>query len=325
MTGKPNEVHDLVLFKEKKAPESKQQDIYSLENVDQENKIKIISELAPYSGNYRFSVLILNESSAPITEVKFRIKFPDFMQFNRLSPPTLSYNSPKTDEKGVKQINFEFEELAENTKKQISVFLSPATESNKGLINVNVTFVNNKDFVRAINVDATEITILPISIEPKIIPSNQISPFLQKSSIKKAIQSMGIGVEGEMNKELYFNHIEQILRINNFQVIAKDDQKKILWVFGNEVESKEEILVIGQIVANKIEFLATSKNHSALVSLLTKISNDFKKRLLSMGLIKNISSVFELECKFCGAILAQFPKKGASIECKNCHEEQVVW
>ena len=111
----------------------------------------------------------------------------------------------------------------------------------------------------------------------------------------------------------------------NFQLVAKDLNKKILWYYGTESLIKEDILVIGQIVANKIEFIASSLNHYLLISLLTQITNDFKDKIMSKGIVKSYENIYDLECKNCGAIFPYFPQKKELVACKNCNHEQIIW
>ncbi|MFW9818946.1 MAG: hypothetical protein ACFFE5_05000, partial [Candidatus Thorarchaeota archaeon] len=113
--------------------------------------------------------------------------------------------------------------------------------------------------------------------------------------------------------------------IENFQLVAKDLNKKIMWYFGTESLIKEDVLVICQIVSNKIEFIASSLNHFLLVSLLIQISNDFKDQLISNGIVKSKDDIYELECRNCGAIFPYFPQKNEPVVCKNCNYEQIIW
>jgi hypothetical protein len=119
--------------------------------------------------------------------------------------------------------------------------------------------------------------------------------------------------------------LQQLFLIYNFQLVAKDVDKRILWFFGTESLLKIDILAIGQIKSNKIEIIASSSNHYLLISFLTQISKDFKEYLLSNGIIKSKDNVFDLECKNCGAVLTYFPNKNQVIECKNCNYEQIIW
>jgi len=78
-------------------------------------------------------------------------------------------------------------------------------------------------------------------------------------------------------------------------------------------------------VANKVELIATSKNHHILISFLTLFSNEFKEHILIREFVSSQEQIYDLECKSCGTILPYFPKKGEEIVCSKCSYEQIVW
>ncbi len=321
---KSHSLQNLVIFKSKKDNRSKTIDKFSFEAVDQEDKIVLINDFRPYGGHYRYSILLDNQSLAPISELKIKVLFPDFLMLTRCFPPTISvFDSIIKEDK--KQIALQFDELNEKSKRQIFLHFTPINLDKKGEIQTIVTYVNVKDFVRVLNSDSEEILVDKITIEPKIIPTSYIKGFSQIPGTKKVIKSFGIGIKKKINIDILFDILEQIFTIYNFQLITKDVKKKIIWFFGSELESKEDILAIGQILSNKIEIIASSQNQQLLVSFLTMISNDFKERLLFEKIVNSKKDVYDLDCKYCGAVLPIFPKKGKSVECKNCNYEQVIW
>ena len=212
------------------------------------------------------------------------------------------------------KINVEFDEINEISSKQINLHITPLTLGNEGEIRTIVTYVNNKDFVRVIDSDPVVIMLDKITINPKIIPSSYIREFSQIPGMKRAIKSLGVGILGKGEPDLYYNILEQIFLRNSLQLIAKDPDKRILWYFGADLESRDDVLVIGQIVSDKVEIIATSKNH-----------NEFKDQILLREFVSSQDQIYDLECKYCGAILPFFPKKGEEIVCKKCNYEQIVW
>lgn len=320
----PLKVHDLVFFKTKDDTRAKEIDTYSFEKVEQEDKIKLATDYKPFGSHFQYSILIDNQSSAPITEMKIKIKFPEFFTFSRCFPPTINIPNIKT-KKNIKQINLEFDELNEKSNKQIHLHFTPNSLDNMGEIRTIVTYVNSKDTIRVLDSKPAEITVDRITIEPKVVPSSFIREFAQQPGIKKTIKSMGVGIKRQIDPEIFFEILEQLFFISNFQLVAKDLDKRILWYFGTESMIKEDVLVIGQIISNKIEIIASSPNHYLLISLLTQISNDFKNHLISNGIVKSKDDVYDLECKNCGAIFPYFPQKRKTIECKNCNYEQIIW
>jgi len=319
----PEHIHELVIFKTKEEKQSKIVDQYSFEEIDQENMVVLKNLFVPFAAHYRYSIILENQSLAPISDVKIKVTYPEFLKLTRSKAIVHLPETVKKEDK--KQITIEFAELNEKSNKQIHLHFSPMTLDANGELRTVVSFVNNKDFIRVLTSNPAIVYIDKITIEPKIIPSTFIGEFSKSPGIKKVIKSLGIGAHKKIKIEMCFDILEQILFIRNFQLIAKDANKQILWFFGDELESKAEILIIAQIVLRKVEIIGISQNQHLLISLLTLLTRDFEDRFLFDGIINKRTEVYNLECKYCGAILPNFPKKGKSIECKNCNYEQVIW
>jgi hypothetical protein len=325
--SKSSKVHGLVLFDDSGIDETefKEEEAAKLEGVSQEKKIKLQTRLKPFGDNYLYQVIIGNQSEAPITEVKVKVNYPPLLNLKRSSPPTVSFNTNNNSNDDLKHLKITFDKINPQSDKKISLFLSPTTLSNEQGITSVLTFVNNQDLVRVINSEKITISIKPISIHPKIIPSSNIKKFSEKPEVKRAIKSLGILIEDNLYYNELFSQMNLIIRMNNFQLIAKDPEKKIVWYFGSELESKQDILVIGQIKSRKVEWLVIAEDPHILISLLTMFKNDFEQRLLRLNLIDSKDQVVELDCKNCGYVLPKLPKKGETIECTKCHLEQKLW
>ncbi|MGB5910216.1 MAG: hypothetical protein WBH31_03370 [Promethearchaeia archaeon] len=319
----PKGIQGLVVFRDVKSQQTQKQEVVSLEYIDQENKIKLVCKLEPLGGNYLYSLLIINQSMAPITEIKIRIRYPDFLQLSRSNPPTVIIDSDLIKE-NEKQIRIEFEKLGENSQKQINTFFTPLSLEEKGEIRSYVTFINNADFVRALDSDPVTVKFDPISVERKILPSSEVRNFLQLSNIKRGIKSFGIGIENIHDFD-YFDQLNKTIEDHNFQLITKDNEKKIAWYFGMELVSGADLLVIGQLNSNKIEVLVASQNPHTIISILTNFVNEFSNRLVIEKIIETLDQIYDLECKYCGTVLPFFPKKGESVECTKCKYEKIIW
>ncbi len=320
------DMHELILFREPTAQEIKKFETISLEYIDQEDKINLVCKSEPFGGNYLYSLVISNNSVDPITEIKIRVRYPRFLKLCRSKPPTITIETINFEEDEEEtQVKIEFEVLNGKGQKQINLYFCPLFLEEKGEIRSSITFLNNVDFVRAIDTDAITIQFDPFSIERKILPSTEVKKFLQKPEIKKAIKSIGIGLEKFFDENYYFNQITKIIQDQNFQLIIKDNDNRIVWFFGTELVSGNDVLVIGQIVSGKIEWLAASQNHSLLISILTSFVNKFKEEMMILNQINSEDQIYHLECKYCGNILSSFPGKGKSIECNKCNYEQVIW
>ena len=325
------DTQDLILFRELSAKDSKDFETEPQQYVDQEDKIHLVYKLIPFGGNYLYSLLIMNESTAPITEVKIRIIIPEFFELCRSTPPTLSIESLQSEDESngdviiENQVKMEFELLKGNSQKQINLYLCPLNLEKKGQLRSFITFVNNADFIRAIDTDSINIELNPFSIERKIIPRSEIKRFLEKPWIKKANKSIGIGIDGIYDDNYFFDLIVKTIQDNNFQLIQKNQSNKISWFCGTDLVSGNDILVIGQIVAGKIEWLVASSNPNLLISVLTNFVNIFTREMILLGHISSEDQVFSLECKYCGNTLPKFPGRGKTIECNKCNYEQIIW
>jgi len=329
------ETHELIIFNKVTGTESKPLEPEPLEYVDQEDKIHMVYKLVPFGGNYLYSLLIKNQSADPITQVKIRINFPGFFKLCRSTPPTLilealesgedESNGDQKEFEQQQQVVMEFESLDRESNKQINLYFYPLFLEEKGTIRSFITYINNVDFVRAIDTESIPIQFDPFSIERKIIPSSEIKLFLEKPWIKKANKSIGIGLDKQLDENYYFEYINNIVETLNFQLISKDQNNKISWFFGTDLVSGNDVLIICQVSGYKIEWLAASSNPHLLISLLTKFITVFEGEMITLGHIGSIEQVYSLECKYCGNTLAYFPLKGETIECNKCNYEQVVW
>ncbi|MFW9825236.1 MAG: hypothetical protein ACFFE4_20005 [Candidatus Thorarchaeota archaeon] len=315
---------DLVIFKSKDKQVSEELPEYKFERIDQENKIKLLSEFKPYGGHYVLSIQLSNESRAPITEVRIKINYSNFLTLTRSYPPTIYIPEP-IDEGETSKIILEFDEITEQSNKLINLHFTPTMLDEKGEIRTVTTFVNNKDYVRVLNLDPVNLKLDKITIIPKIIPSYYVGDFSKIHGMKRAIKSLGIRIQGAFDPNLYLDILEDVFIRNSLQLIAKDPNKRILWYFGSELESRDDVLVIGQISSNKVEIIATSNNHHVLISILTSFSNEFKEHLIRRDIVKRLDDIYDLDCIYCGAVLPYFPKQGEEIQCLKCNYEQIIW
>ncbi|TFG20692.1 MAG: hypothetical protein EU533_05950 [Promethearchaeota archaeon] len=317
-------IKDLVVFKEEDSPKIITQKLIVSEEIDQDEKIKLIHELRPFGATYKYTVLVANQSQAPISEAKIKIRFPKFMDLNRYNPHDCSLELVEIEE-GEKQINIQTYKVEAKSQKQYSFFLTPLNLESEGEFRSFLTFVNNQDFLRALDSKPLLIRFNPITIERKILPTSQIKSFSESPQIKRGIRSIGIALNNEWNPNTYFNLVKKAMEDQNYQLITNVERNKIAWYFGTDLVSGNDVLVVIQIVKNKIEWIAVSNNQNLNISVLSKLVNEFVVLLIFRQLIETPHQVYNLECKKCGAVLPYFPEKGEQIKCKNCKVPQIVW
>ncbi len=317
-----NRIHNKVLFK-KMEEQNKLNKIISRGEVDQKNRIILATELKQYGGYYRYAVLFANQSSVPITHIKIKIGFPKFLKLFRSSPHAVM--STKVEYKYTNFFELVLDQLPDNTSKQFNTYIYPDGLNIKGIISTHASYVNNKDIARILTSLPKEIKIKSVSFEEKTISNSDIKEFTESDGIKKAIRSYGIGTESKKDINSFFDHLMRIIKYSGFTLIAKDDSKRIGWFFGTESETKSDVLLIGEIMSNKIEFLVFSQDQGILIPILTYFFVKLKESALDLGLVENVNQILNLECRSCGTTLPHFPEKGVSIECKNCGYQQILW
>ena len=322
----PNDANlkGLVVFKEEKSSKVIEQESISLEQVDQEDKIKIVHEFMPFGSSYRYTLLIANQSKAPISEAKIKIRFPEFVDLIRCHPPEC-VNKLEQLEDGVKQIKIQANKIEANSQIQYNFFLTPLYLDAEGEIRSFLTFINSQDYVRALDSKPILAIFSPITIERKILPTSQIKAFSESPHNKRAIRSIGIASNEKFDQDLYFHLLQDVMENQNYQLITKIEKNRISWYFGTDLVSGLDILVVAQIIKNKVEWFALCKNPHVIISVLTKLVNEFIVLVIFRKLIEAPNQVFNLECKNCGAVLPYFPGKGETINCDNCNAQQIVW
>jgi len=327
--SKNKKLQDLVLFEDISTIVKDREKISKRsEDIDQENKIKLFTELTPHMGKYRYSCKLNNESNYPIKEVKIKIQYPSFLELKRTIPPTIVHTptqEKEEEEDNIELIKIEFDEMKKGEDKEVVLYFRPSDNQKEADIKSFAAFINKDDYVRVINSEILTISLNEIIIQPKIIPSAQVAEFIKNPNIRKAIKSIGIGKEKELDYVFLFNRLEIVLRAKGFQFIAKDKDKHIVWYFGTDLESNQDILVVGQEKNKKLEWIVTCKDPELIISVILTLMHELKENLLRMGIIDDENQIYDLECKACGYALPRFPEKGKLVTCSKCGVEQIVW
>ncbi|MHA1821545.1 MAG: hypothetical protein ACTSU2_00185 [Promethearchaeota archaeon] len=282
----------------------------------QDDLIGLMVKLGYVGANIRLTIKITNASELPITELLIKLNFADNIEFLKTKPNyeakiennTLSIKLP--DLKGKKAIGFYV------YFKLISL--------GHGIISGKFQYVNYQDYVRFILIDNFEYNLKPPKIIEADIPTFEIEKYSSQKGMKKDIRSFG---KPDQMKELTaFNHVQQIVESYGFKLINKVEKEDslIAWYFGQTESLDNDVLIVGQVYNNKIEFFAASLNPLILSSLLVAFSIDLKKRLLTSGVVSSEEEIYDLYCKNCNGVLPYFPRPGEVVVCKYCGTENIV-
>lgn len=192
--------------------------------VSQEDFIKMEIQLGYLGSHVRFTVKITNKSDFPITEIELTLEFSKPLEVFRVSPK-LEYVKHG---KGIVAL---FPLIQEKRSFESTFYLNPDTLG-KGKIGGQLKFVNYKDYVRLFKIEDLEYNLTIPEIQPMQIPTELIEQFNESDQMKRDIRSYGL--PEKLLPTTAFNHITQIIRSKNFQLLTKVDEedRKIAWFFG---------------------------------------------------------------------------------------------
>jgi hypothetical protein len=319
-------IQRLVVFEPKVVSKKKMVDKYAVEKHNKEENISIINKLTPQGVHYNYSIVINNQSPILILSLRIRVLYSKFLKYSKCFPPTIRVFSPiEHEEEDVKRIDLEFDILKQNALNKIQLLFTSSTIEGKGEIKILIAYQKGNGEIRVIKSDPIEIQIEKPDITPKIIPSSNIRNFSQQRDVKRNIVSLGFGTYKKGTFDKYFDLLEQLFLSYNFQLIVKEKARGTLWFFGTENQSGYDILILGKVTPNSMEFMAFSENPITLVSVLSFITKNLKQELIARKLVKSEKLIFDLNCINCGTFLPFFPKKGETIECEKCNCKQIVW
>ncbi|MHA1985181.1 MAG: hypothetical protein ACW98D_00950 [Promethearchaeota archaeon] len=320
------DIQGLLIFTHKERPKKKKPDKYIVEKSNKEEKITTINSLTTQGVHYRYTIILNNEKSASITNINIKVSYPAFLTYTGSYPLPLIISSQFEDNSDkINIINLILKGLKAGSSLQIYLHFTPSTQLGNGEFETFLKFNNNKGKEKKINSNPIPIQIDNILITPKIISHARIREFSQITGMKRAVLSLGIGTKKKLNYNKIYDIFENLILSYNFQLITKDKEKGILWVFGSELNSNSDIFAICKIGSKIIEIIAHSINPVVLGSFLFSLDKKLRKQLLINKIIKPNVKIFDLECINCGAYLPYFPKRSESITCMICSHKQIVW
>jgi hypothetical protein len=325
-SGSKKDLQDLVIFRHKEGPKSKKIDKFLVEKANKTDKIIITNSLSTQGTHYRYSILLKNENSASITNIKISVLYPKFLKFAGSYPMSVIISSSIEDEKekfGI--INFELHELKGKTSVQIHLHYTPSSQIDIGEFKISLKYINNEGKGKTIKSNSINIQIDDLVIIPKIISHSRIREFSQIPGMKRTLISLGIGTNKKVNYKKIFGIFESLVLSYDFQFITRDKEKGIFWFFGFETKSNNDILNLCKIGSKVIELITYSTNPIIIGLFLYSFTKNLKEQLSSYKIINPKVKIFELDCANCGDNLPYFPKKNESITCIKCSYNQIVW
>ncbi|MBD3353474.1 MAG: hypothetical protein GF364_18470 [Candidatus Lokiarchaeota archaeon] len=286
----------------------------------QEDLIRLVVNLGYIGSHIRVGVNIINKSSHPITEVSAKLIYSNKMTVFKMTP---AYEYEPLEQ----GLSINFPNVKAQSTLKLNIYLH-AESLGLGKIKGQFQYVNNEDFVKFIPIDNLVYNLVPPTIIPQDIDPNEIESFTKQDGIKKDVRSYGL--PDAMDPLIAFKYIKEIVGASHkFKFITEivNNKQQIAWLFGKTnlgIDEEYKVMVVCQVLNNKIEFYASSNNEQILSSLLTAFSIELKDRIISSHAVSSESEIYDLYCYNCCGVLPYFPKKGEKVVCKWCGIENMV-
>lgn len=286
---------------------------------NEEDLVKLTVNLGYVGSHIRIGLKIVNNSPDPITDLSVKLLFAPTITFFKVKP---GYNYEKFEG----GLTLKLPNVKDKNSISLNLYFRPETLG-IGELKGQFQYVNSQDFVRFIKIEDLSYNLTPPKIRPKDITPEEIESFTAQPNVKRDIRSYGL--PDKLNPNVAFNYINQIASNYNFKLITKVDEEenKSAWFFGETDEPgviEDPVMVVGQIVNNKIEFYASSYNEQVISALLTAFSIDLKKRIVNSRTVMDESEIYDVYCENCGGVLPVFPKPSEIVKCKWCQFENLI-
>ncbi|MHA2390549.1 MAG: hypothetical protein ACXAEX_01155 [Promethearchaeota archaeon] len=315
-----------LIFKDITPSQVEKKDEYSVEKINQEDDIIFINNLNPQANRYQYSIILKNNSSFPISDVKIEVISPKFLTYSGCYPKTVDI-TPFADnsEDNLNSFKITLGKLRENNSKEIHLHFIPNTLHATAEFKSILTYINHKEKLKNLKSKPIELQVDQIIISPKVILSSEIREFSQSPGNKRILYSLGIGTTKKIDTTKILDDMKNFFQYHSFQLITKDTDRGILWFCGTDIRSSSDILILCRIGSNQIEVIVFSKKPIILVPFLFSFSKIIQERLSKHKVINPKKNLYELICVNCGSVLSYFPRKGESIICNKCNYDQIVW
>ncbi|MFW9823937.1 MAG: hypothetical protein ACFFE4_13415, partial [Candidatus Thorarchaeota archaeon] len=135
------ELHELVIFKHKDKPREVITDRYQVEKIQKEDKIKILNSFTTQGIHFRYSVLINNENSTTISNIKIDISYPDFLECAGIYPQIMNaFCQIENNHDKMNIITLNLERLTANSEKHIYLHFTPTSKLAIGEFNTVLSY-----------------------------------------------------------------------------------------------------------------------------------------------------------------------------------------
>jgi hypothetical protein len=318
-----NEIHDdnESLIHEMHAGVSSEVVITKAKEVSTTDLISCESRFLFAGNKLNLRIFIRNNSTVEIENIRIKLDYPyKIIQYRNIRPDL----QVQVDEKN---IWITIGTLAPEGTKNLTLIFQEITN---GKIEVDgfVQYKSTEGFIRFLTMQHTVYEFQMPLLLPSMMCASDIQNFMKTKSVYRNIISYGI--PGNLTVEQAQDYLEKSiadLGLTSISTIRKEDS--IIHFMAGKIVTPEgaqlELLVVPQTKAGIMEIYAACKNDQIVSNLLRHASRMLKMYLMQDHIIGFLTTLVDLNCVKCGAVLGKMPQQKEEITCPNCQTPQIPW
>ncbi|MFW9830010.1 MAG: hypothetical protein ACFFEY_20750, partial [Candidatus Thorarchaeota archaeon] len=199
------------------------------ERLVHEETISIETKLSSIGAYYNCSVMIKSQNPIPILRSKIRVLYPNFLEYSRSFPQTISVLSQSNIEgEDIKKLDIEINYIKQISSRKIQLHFAPSSLVGYGDFMILMAYEKPNGEIRVIKSEPIDIQIDKVEISPKVILSSEIREFSQLPGMKRIYYSLGIGTNKKLNIDKILDDMKNFFQFHSFQLITKDPDRGIL-------------------------------------------------------------------------------------------------
>ncbi|MHA1585284.1 MAG: hypothetical protein ACTSVU_00755 [Promethearchaeota archaeon] len=267
------------------------------------------------------SIIVKNDSDAPIKEVKFRLNLLDDLQL-------IHSTSPLDEEISLTPLIINMDDINSHSEIIYELQFSYQKDPKDFAITGFIQFRSEKGFARFVKAKKVywDLTI------PKFIQTKksqeEIDSFLVQKGLESRIQGVGIpGLDFSEQANVFLN--KMVERLNLTECFHEYQKNLMKTYYCGKIDDFEDIgqefVLIAQVKNMVLSYQIYALSSRYLSAFLYFLFQHLQAYFHESGILAQDQSLVHLSCQKCHKMLKIFPPKGEIIACKYCRLLQKVW
>ncbi|MHA1699631.1 MAG: hypothetical protein ACTSWN_12375 [Promethearchaeota archaeon] len=254
-----------------------------------------------------------NLSNGEVKQISIKVLLPDRIKIFRIEPDFLMRRDYG--------IEIQVARINPQSYRRILIYLTPY-ECNDFEISFFVQYVDDGGMYNSIEEKIVVKVQMPELIIKENVNEDDLSRLVQRDLPYRGVRSFGLPKSANLNK--VFSILKNLVIANKFKIIREKSSDEncyfIAWCHSSYKEQDEhlDIVLIIQILNNKLELFTMGQKPENVINSLTYISSRISNEFIKKKIIQDTDSLHELYCLSCGGILPICPEPGRLYTCTFC-------